>query len=775
MKFTINSTCTTILASVSGVLLIACGGGQAGSATSAPAVAQSATTLTETGLVAGSQSISTTASETTTVSLLAGVTPDLSLDQASSVTKTPPPPVTPDLSLNQPSSPTKIPPADLITDVRFESTAAAGATQSDVPVTFGQVFAPGHVLVSNSLVGKLSDGTTIPLQMDVKATHPDGSVRHAVISAFLPVLATSETRIVTIGKKAALLPVPAALPASLLSAGFTSKVNLTLNNQVYSASADDLLKTTAYKTWLAGAIANEWIVSAPLKNAQGLAHPHLTARFAIRWYSAIKKARVDVTIENDWAYEAAPQNFTYDAQIIVGNQSVYEKTALTHFQHARWRKLFWWGEAPQVHIRHNTSYLINTRAVPNFDQSFTISEAKLSAMRTGWTGTRTEPMGVGAAEPYMPTTGGRGDIGLLPSWSAMYLLSMDKRAKDMMLGTADLAGSWSSHYRNKATDRPVSLKEFPYMTILGNPGDTYNPATGKQEFFPACATPTACQTPNVHDSSHQPNFAYLPYLVTGDYYYLEELQFWSMWNTFSSHPGYREAGKGLLKPDQVRGQGWSLRTLAEAAYITPDTDPLKSHFESLLSSNLDWYNTEYSNNAAANKLGAILNGYALVYDDGTGLGPWQDDFFTSAVGHAAELGYAQAKTLRDWKAKFSILRMVAPNACWIDGAQYSVKFRDSATSPFYTTMAQVYAASHTAEFTALPCGGAEMAASLKLRVGEMTGYSSEETGYPSNMQPALAYSADSGIKDGALAWGVFTRRSVKPDYGLGPQFAIIPR
>ena len=31
----------------------------------------------------------------------------------------------------------------------------------------------------------------------------------------------------------------------------------------------------------------------------------------------------------------------------------------------------------------------------------------------------------------------------------MYLLSMDKRAKDVMLGTADLAGSWSSHFRDK--------------------------------------------------------------------------------------------------------------------------------------------------------------------------------------------------------------------------------------------------------------------------------------------------------------------------------------
>ncbi len=30
--------------------------------------------------------------------------------------------------------------------------------------------------------------------------------------------------------------------------------------------------------------------------------------------------------------------------------------------------------------------------------------------------------------------------------------------------------------------------------------------------------------------------AYLPYLVTGDYFYLEELQFWASWNVFALEP-----------------------------------------------------------------------------------------------------------------------------------------------------------------------------------------------------------------------------------------------
>jgi hypothetical protein len=226
------------------------------------------------------------------------------------------------------------------------------------------------------------------------------------------------------------------------------------------------------------------------------------------------------------------------------------------------------------------------------------------------------------------------------------------------------------------------------------------------------------------------------------------------------------------------GAAWALRTISEAAYITPDKDPLKSQFATFVDNNLDWYNTNYTNNADANSLGVLTNGYAVVYNTegpNTGLAPWQDDFFTQAVGHAAELGFAKAKALLDWKARFPISRMTDPGYCWISGAVYSMKVRDSAASPLYSHIGQAYKATFPGSFASLPCAGAEMAANLGLKIGEMTGYSYSNTGYPSNMQPALAYSADSGADNGGDAWKVFMSRNVKPDYEKGPQFAIIPR
>jgi hypothetical protein len=380
-----------------------------------------------------------------------------------------------------------------------------------------------------------------------------------------------------------------------------------------------------------------------------------------------------------------------------------------------------------------------------------------------------DPMGSGLITRYMPTTGAHDDIGILPNWQSAYVLSMDSRAADATLGSGNAAGSFSMHYRDQATDRPVSLSNYPYMTIAGRATDTYNPVAKRYESFPACSGD--CTTPYTHD------------LVTGDYYYLEEMQFWAMYDTFASNPGYRNYGDGLVIPEQLRGQAWAIRTLAQAAYITPDADVLKTDLVTLLNKNLDWYNTNYTTNAAANKLGVLTNGYAIDYNGQTGMAPWMDDFFTSAVGHAAEMGFTKATSLLAWKAKFTVGRMTAPGVCWITGATYALTVRDTPTGAIYDTLAQAYTHDLGAAFMALPCAGAAMATAWNTQaliggnaiVGDMANISNGYMGYPSNMQPALAYSVDSGIANSKTAWSLFMGRTVKPDYSLGAQFAILPR
>jgi hypothetical protein len=668
------------------------------------------------------------------------------------------------------SSGTTSPTGPGVTSVQL--TSSATTTQTNAATTFGQVFAQGDVPNGSTVVGKTASGAAVPTQVDVKARHADGSVRHAVITVQLPSAAANQSESVSLVRSTAAATPAASTPAALLNSGFTASMSATIGGTVYTASADSLLKSGKYTTWLSGSLVNEWIVSAPLKSASGVEHPHLTAQFAIRYYAGSKTARVDVTVENGWAYEAAPQNATYNAQVMVGGKSVYNQAALTHYHHARWRKVFWWGNEPKLDVKHNIPYLIVTKAIPNYDQTLGIKDAAIASWNTKWTSSKTGPMNPGLGMAYMPTTGARPDLGLMPAWSALYVLTMDQRVKNITIGMSEQAGSWSAHYRNKTTGRPVTLAEFPYMTTLNAPGDTLNPATKKREAFPDCPA-AVCTTPMTSDTAHQPGFSYLPYLVTGDYYHLEELEFWANFSSFASNPAYREWAKGLVKSDQARGQAWTLRTLAEAAYITPDSDPQKAVFTAMVNNNIGWYNETYSNNASANKLGVLDSGHALTYDSSTALAPWQDDFFTSVIGHAVELGFTNAQPLLAWKSKFPVDRMVGDGYCWIQAPAYNLKVRDTATAAFYTTISQVYQKNFDSTFTKLACGSAAMATSLKLRTGEMVGYVSAD-GAASIIQPALAYSASANA-NGKKAWALFAARPFKPDYTSQPQFAIVPR
>ena len=233
------------------------------------------------------------------------------------------------LASSQPQTSTPTPPAAikspaqatsvLITDVKIQSTSSTA--QTNIPVTFGQIFAQGEVTAQNTISGILDDGSNIPLQIDIKATHPDGSLRHGIISTMIPRLSPAQNLTLQLKKISQTSPSPSVTtPLALINSGFTATAKINLAGLIYSATVNELLKTGKYTSWLSGPVVNEWLVSMPLKNNQGIEHPHLTARFAIRSFEGTGKAKVDVTIENSWAYEPAPQNFTYDVQILVGAQ-----------------------------------------------------------------------------------------------------------------------------------------------------------------------------------------------------------------------------------------------------------------------------------------------------------------------------------------------------------------------------------------------------------------------------------------------------------------------
>ena len=672
-----------------------------------------------------------------------------------------------------------------ITSLQVENSIVPAAPRTNVPITFGQVFAEGDVMAGKTVLAHLrSTGELLPFQVDAKATHADGSLRHAVLTAVLPSLAAGPGDAIELVSADNIAPTSGIALADVLKTTFDAVFSLKLGAITYSASARNLLQTTQAKLWLDGPLATEWEVSAPFITSTGAVHPHLAARFSIRAYKGLESIWVSAVVENNRTFEPGAQNFSYDVSLTSSGKEVYAKLGLTHYHHARWRKVFWWGKDQSVHLKHDTKYLINSKAVPNYDQSLVVPESALAEIKKQITDDKVGPMAIGLAEPYMPKTGGRQDIGPLTRWSAVYLLSMDKRAKDAMLATAEGAASWPIHYRDETTNLPVRLDQDtdrdPNPAVTNKDISVHsNLANGGPLPVPRCANnnSTLCATPITPDTAHQPSFVYLPYLVTGDHYYLEEMQFWSAWNPLLTSPTYRDFEKGLLKFDQVRAQAWSLRTLLQNAYIAPDSDPLKKYFLDQVRYNSEHYNQTYVNNVSANKLG-WLN---YISDVGTNK-PWMDDFFTWSTNYAIELGFEEFRPVLQWKSKYPVGRMTAPGYCWIIGGVYEMKVAPTNTAAPYVTFKEAHDETllwqnggKDAALITMPCGGAQMATYLNLQIGEMTGYSSSPTGFPSNMQPALAAAVDSGIVNATQAWTVFMNRTIKPNYAAEPQFAIIPR
>lgn len=685
----------------------------------------------------------------------------------------------------------------VITRVVLHSTSET--MQSQVPVSFGQVFATGDVPVRQGLRAVIAEtGETLALQVDRKATHPDGSLRHAVLSVVLPDLPAGAARTLLLQRGSAGVAGPMLTLSAILATGYDSRVDVILDGRRYGASARALLQAQSPRTWIAGPVATEWLVSAPLSDAKGRAHPHLSARFHVRAHAGSPRLLTDVTVENAWTYEPSPRNLLYNVTATVNGEVRYARSGLVHLHHARWRRTFWSGGEPRVHIVHDVRYLIATGAVPSYDPALidSIAPAQLHWYRDFWrheeksysgdgrfTYDKIGPMGLGLATQSMPDGGAHDDIGPLPRWTAVYLLSQDAAARIATLGMGELAGSWSIHYRDRKTDLPVSLDSHPYVSTTDNRDDTRNPGTGGYEQTAPCPTRLACATPYNEDAAHQPSFAYVPYLVTGDHYYLEELHFWANYNLVSRTPGYREFARGLLyRGEQDRAQAWSLRTLGHAAYITPDEHPLKKYFTSKLEENIEFFHQLYVI-GQPNRFGGLKPSY-----DYPAAAPWMDDFWTWSVGHLVALGFEKARPLARWKAQFPVQRMGFGTAnpddyCWIFGAAYQLRVARNADAPMFQTIREVYrntngqhlAGSDGFDDRGLPCASSALATALGLRIGEMTGYADSPSGYPANMQPALAAAVDAGIVGAADAWARFEARSVKPDYRDYPVWAIVPR
>ena len=556
----------------------------------------------------------------------------------------------------------------------------------DFVVTFAHPFKKGDV--KDTLLLKTGN-EVIPSQANVKRRYPDGSVKHAIISTFINEAVPGSPLTLDIhssGEQPVVDPIVRDLPK-----GFSAEVVVHFpdGNQRRANAAEFHRKASSgvdrfrLVRWLQGPLTSEVQLIGPPSGTNGDFDPDLQVIFGLRAFKGGKSMRVEVVVESPGV--DVPGNIPYGVTVFVGGKKVMVKTdvgywnhrmpywlkekdrSLGHFAHARWRRVFWWGrELQEMPIRYDPSYIVATGLIPPYDTSLTIDKDQLDRSVSGWEQSPRDILENAIVMAYFPTTGGREDLGPYPTWTTRYLLSQDHQAWQMVLSTGKLAGSFPVHIRDRATGRIFSIDEHPGFSL--NARGTLERIEPRPSPDRPYLKPTT--SPFQVDNAHQPSLAFIPYLLTGDYYYLEEIYFWANWCMLIQNASYRQKDKGLITPDQVRGEAWALRQLVDAAKIAPDAHSEKAYFDSKVRNNLQYY-CDFVKGSDATPLGTYTLGASDAYVRGRSpeerrkwltLAPWQQNFLIWSLDHAARAGYLAAAGPRDYFAKLQIGMLIHPDA-----------------------------------------------------------------------------------------------------------------
>jgi hypothetical protein len=190
--------------------------------------------------------------------------------------------------------------------------------------------------------------------------------------------------------------------------------------------------------------------------------------------------------------------------------------------------------------------------------------------------------------------------------------------------------------------------------------------------------------------------SFLPYAITGDPYFLEELQYQATFDDLIDPPGYKQ------KVGQVRSSAWSLRTLAQVATMTPDNVPSwlrpKSSWTTMLGQVRDSYRSRFVDGREPPQ--TVFHTTQTAFDDrgggpvppGVQINPWQEDFQCLSLGWIALLGHEGWESIFRWKLAQTIARTDGRSG-WNRAVATpgSIMLRATKDAPWCTSWAEAWA------------------------------------------------------------------------------------
>ena len=487
----------------------------------------------------------------------------------------------------------------------------------------------GLALPAGAARGAVSVGT-LATQTDVKTRWPDGSIRFAIVTA----------RVTSAGSYP-IAPAP-AVAGSARATWPSASVELTIGPGKWLAE----LPTAPSDLWLAGPHVTEArAIVAPMM--RGIEHPFFRVVFDVRSY-ADGASRLDVTVENtlDTALAAS---VLYDAAITLNGQTVFRKAGVEHKYLARWRHVSA-SRLEESAVTPDFRPFIAARALPKY-----LDTIKGPARVV--TGPQFEILKTGDLTLPMNAHGGRQEIAPYPDWTAQYLANGRPDQRAYVLRHGELAGSFGIHIKEPDAVRLISIDEHPNYWLDRRADADGRPKNGLR----GVAEPA--------DNAHQPSLAFVPYLVTGDRYFLDEMKYWAnfclLWTFQDSYSKQRGGSAGLLASNEVRGIGWALRNLADTAAYVPDNDSMRDYFRQKVVNNLTWLD-QYASGLST-PLGTLFPGRRPEDEQWapySWMALWEQSYLAWAVDRAQQHGFGPGVVLRDRIARLQ-LRLFSS-----DGAGY---------------------------------------------------------------------------------------------------------
>ena len=370
-------------------------------------------------------------------------------------------------------------------------------------------------------------------------------------------------------------------------------------------------------------------------------------------------SRDEVVVELGTIRSTNPANILtpYTATITKNGATVAEVQVPYHWWWARWR----WYSSPRSVVRKPADLIASKALLPHTTKyHYGWPGWGSPSYYNGLTYSYKGPMDTAGLATGMGGVGDRPEVGPVTIPQGDYIVNGTPAALSSMLAQAEASGSMPIHFRDELTGAPFDVRANPYYSTLAASG----PPLIAEPPIPRDTAGSVLPTFFLMDANHTPSLCYVPYLLTDDPYYLEELQYISTFHiVITNYHTSAQQLPGLVYPGETRGFAWGVRSVAHSAYITSPTAPnwLKSQ-------------TYWKQNLADNRtyLQRFQNSPALVHklfrmftrsDGGQG---FMNDYMAIVLAWIVRMGFTEWADGYTWFMG-GVMPMVSDGSGWEKG------------------------------------------------------------------------------------------------------------